>query len=130
MGNLLLQRLILTKNQLHPDEPQNVTGKFESDGSISITFDPVAGAKTYLTHYGNANQSDPKQAVNMGCTESNTWNLSVENIPLLEDGDKIYIYVQAYNELAVGADEVEKARYLHDGDFLGSAWSDPIVLTK
>lgn len=83
-----------------------------------------------MTHYGNANVSDPKQATMMGYSETPSWTLAAKNVPTLEVGDKIYVYVQTYNDVGVGADEVEKARYLHDGDFLGSAWSEPIVLTK
>lgn len=66
----------------------------------------------------------------MGYTETNSWTLAAVDIPHLEVGDKIYFYIQTYNDLGVGADEVEKARYLHDGDFVGSAWSDPVILTK
>ncbi|GMC00399.1 fibronectin type III domain-containing protein [Enterococcus thailandicus] len=114
----------------HPKAPQNVTGNFESDGGISITFDSVEGAKAYIVHYGDANQSDPKQAIMMGYSETNNWTLVKDNVPVLTDGDKIYLYVQTYNDVGVGNTDIEKAQYLHDGDFLGSAWSEPIVLTK
>ena len=83
-----------------------------------------------MTHYGDANVSDPKQANMMGYSEKPSWMLAAKNVPTLEVGDKIYVYVQTYNDVGVGVDEVEKARYLHDGDFLGSAWSEPIILTK
>lgn len=97
---------------------------------MTVSFDPVEGAKSYLTHYGDANVSDPKKAIKMGYTETSSWTLAAENVPALSEGDKIYIYVQAYNDLGGGADEIEKARYLHDGEFIGSAWSIPVVLTK
>ncbi len=90
----------------------------------------MEGAKSYLTHYGDANVSDPKKATKMGYTETSSWTLAAENVPSLNDGDKIYIYVQAYNELGVGDNDIEKARYLHDGPFTGSEWSKPVILTK
>ncbi len=66
----------------------------------------------------------------MGYTETNSWTLATEDVPTLQAGDKINFYIQTYNEVGVGADDIEKARYLHDGPFTGSAWSDPISLTK
>ncbi|WP_242387586.1 fibronectin type III domain-containing protein [Enterococcus gallinarum] len=122
--------LTLLNNQLHPKAPQNVTGELKADGSITLDFDAVTDAQAYLVHYGNANQSEPPQAVNMGYTETTSWTLATGDVPALETGDKIYLYVQTYNEKGVGADDIEKARYLHDGDFLGSAWSEPVVLVK
>lgn len=107
-----------------------MTGNFESDGAVSIAFDPVPGAKSYIVHYADANQSDPSRAVYMGYTETNSWTLAANDVPTLVDGDKIYFYVQAYNEVGQGASDIEKASYLHDGDFLGSAWSEPVILTK
>lgn len=90
----------------------------------------MEGAQAYVTHYGNANQSDPKQATMMGYSETNTWTLDAADVPTLTQDDKIYLYVQAYNVKGVGEDNIEKARYLHDGDFIGSAWSQPVELTK
>ncbi|MFK4966025.1 fibronectin type III domain-containing protein [Lactococcus garvieae] len=115
---------------LHPNPPQNVTGGINSDGSISLNFDVVDGAQAYIIHFGNANQSDPHDAVFMGYTESNTWNLGTVDAPELQTGDKIYLYVQSYNQKGEGSTEVEKAKYLHDGDFTGSPWSTAVVLTK
>ncbi len=83
-----------------------------------------------MIHYGDANVSDPKQATKVGYTETTSWKLAAENVPALGAGDKIYLYIQTYNDVGVGADEIEKARYLHDGEFVGSAWSDPVILTK
>lgn len=114
-----------------PPAPTGVTGKFESNGDITLTFNSVAGAKSYVTHYGNANQTAEVDLTLMGYTEGNTWTLKASDVPALQSGDTINLHVQAYNELGVGADDVEKARYLHDGQFTGSAWSQPAVqLTK
>lgn len=121
---------IRLKKVRHPAKPQNVTGVFNSDGSVSLTWDPVPGAKAYIIHYSNANQSAPSQATMMGYSEITSWNLLSENVPTWEVGDKLYFYLQTYNDLGVGADEIEKARYLHDGNFTGSSWSSPVVLTK
>lgn len=115
---------------LHPKTPQGTTGEMNEDGSISLSWDAVEDAQSYVVHYGNANESESTQAVNMGYTETNSWSLAVVDVPTLAAGDKIYLYVQAYNEKGVGADEIEKARYLHDGAFTGSAWSESIILEK
>lgn len=66
----------------------------------------------------------------MGYSETNSWTLAAADVPTLTAGDKIYLYVQTYNQKGVGITDVEKARYLHDGDFVGSAWSEPIILEK
>lgn len=68
--------------------------------------------------------------VNMGYSETNTWTLPADKVPALESGEFIQLAVQTYREKGVGADEVEKARYLHDGEFTGSAWSTRVKVTK
>lgn len=118
------------QRQLHPKAPQNVTGVLNADGSVSLSWDEVPGAKSYIPHYGDANQSDPLLAVKMGYTETNTWTLAAEDVPPLEVGEKLYFYIQTYNVVGEGANDVEKARYLHDGNFRGSEWSEPVILTK
>lgn len=90
----------------------------------------VENATAYLVHYGNANESDPKQATKMGYTEDTSWSLAAADVPELSVGDKIYLYVQAYEEAGIGESGLEKAQYLHDGEFTGSAWSKSIILTK
>lgn len=94
-----------------------------------MDWELVKDAQSYLTHYSGANQSDPKDATFMGYSETNSWTLKAADVPVLEAGDKIYIYVQAYKEKGIGADDVAKAKYLHDGKFTGSDWSEPVVLT-
>lgn len=107
-----------------------VTGVLNADGSIKVDWEQVEGAEAYLTHYADANTTDPHDAKYMGYTETNSWTLDAKDVPTLSVGDKIPIYVQAYKQKGVGASDVDKARYLHDGPFTGSAWSDPVVLTK
>jgi hypothetical protein len=65
----------------------------------------------------------------MGYSETTSWTLAVENVPLLEEGEKIYLYVQAFTELGLGADDIEKAQYLNVHK-RGSDWSEPAILTK
>ncbi|EPF4429086.1 fibronectin type III domain-containing protein [Escherichia coli] len=122
--------LLVWLKHLHPNTPRNVTGVFNSDGSVSLSWDPVLGAKSYIPHYTDANQSDPHDANKMGYTETNSWTLSAEDMPQLETDDEIRFYIQTYNEVGEGSNDIEKARYLHDGPFTGSAWSEPIILTK
>ncbi|WP_429940776.1 fibronectin type III domain-containing protein [Enterococcus sp. DIV0240a] len=110
--------------------PANVSGAFNEDGSISTSCDEVPDAQAYLVHYGDANVSDPSKAVKMGYTETNSWTLAAGDVPTLAEGDTINLFIQAYPVVGVGANDIEKARYLHDGNFLGSAWSEPIILTK
>lgn len=86
-------------------------------------------AQAYVVHYGGANQSYPNDATLMGYSEKNTWTLAVVDIPTLNDGEKIYFYVQAFNEKGVGKDDIEKAAYLNENS-LGSAWSDAVVLAQ
>lgn len=109
-----------------------VTGVINEDGSIKLDWDLDPNAQAYLTHYGEANVSDPHNAEFMGYTETNSWTLSAENVPTLTTGDEIYLYVQAYFEKAPAdiETEIDKAAYLHDGDFTGSAWSEAVILTK
>lgn len=66
----------------------------------------------------------------MGYSETNSWTLAAKDVPTLDTGDKIYLYVQSYREKGVGADDIAKAQYLHDGPFTGSAWSTVVTLTK
>jgi hypothetical protein len=66
----------------------------------------------------------------MGYTETNTWTLAAADVPTLQADDTISFYIQTYNEVGEGANEIEKARYLHDGPYTGSSWSEPVILTK
>lgn len=94
-----------------------------------MTFDAVEGAKAYVIHYSGANESDPHKATFMGYTESSSWMLAATDVPELTEGDKIYLYVQSFNDLGEGATDIDKAAYLHDNK-LGSEWSDALILTK
>lgn len=128
VANLLIIKSLL-KKKLHPNAPQKVTGVINSDGSIKVTWDSLEEAQAYVTHYGGANQSDPKEAKFMGYSETTTWTLKAADVPELEAGDEIYIYVQSFREKGEGANEIEKARFLNEGAFTGSAWSKEVVLT-
>lgn len=77
-----------------------------------------------MIHYGTANVTNPHEATFMGYSETNSWKLTSGDIPAHVAGDKICFYVQTYEEKGQGANDIEKAKYLHDGEFLGSEWSD------
>lgn len=81
-----------------------------------------------MIHYGPANVVDPHDTILMGYSESNTWTLANADVPAHEPGDKINFYVQTYDELGQGENDIEKAQYLHDGEFTGSAWSDKLEI--
>ena len=109
-----------------------VTGAFNSDGSVKLDWKSDPKVKAYLIHYADANKTDPHDAKYMGYTETKSWILSAENVPTLTAGDKFYLYVQAYFEEAPAdiETEIDKAAYLHYGDFTGSPWSEAVILTK
>lgn len=120
------------KNQvqlLHPNAPGGVQGTLNEDGSISMSWNAVDGAQSYVIHYGNANESDPHEATFMGYSETTSWMLAAKDVPSLNSTDKIYLYVQTFNKKGTGANDIEKAAYLNE-NALGSAWSDPVILTK
>ncbi|WP_029645118.1 hypothetical protein [Enterococcus faecalis] len=118
----------MQKHQLHPNAPQSPQSTLNEDGSLTVSFDAVEGAKSYVIHYANANESDPHRAVFMGYTETNTWTLSKEDLPENKAGDKLYFYVQTFNDLGKGTNDIEKASYLNTNK-LGSAWSEPTIIT-
>lgn len=124
----MLLRLSTSRELLHPNAPQGTQGTLETDGSISVSWNPVEGAKSYIIHYSPANETDPSKAIYMGYSETTDFTLAKADIPVPHaSGDKFYFYVQTYNVVGKGATGVEKARYLHDGQFTGSAWSTPAV---
>lgn len=114
---------------MHPNPPQSVNGGFNEAGEIDISFDLVNGAKSYVVHYSGVNQSDQHDAIFMGYTETNSWKLSATDVPALESGDKLYCYVQTFNKLGVGENDIEKASYLNS-NALGSAWSSALIVEK
>lgn len=105
-----------------------VTSSIEDDGDIKLEWDDTDGPlpASFIIHYGNPNTTDPHDAIYMGYKEKvngNTWTLHKADFPVgTKAGDKIPFYVQAYNEVGVGATNVDKARDLHD-NHLGSEWS-------
>ncbi|MFK4900598.1 fibronectin type III domain-containing protein [Lactococcus petauri] len=122
--------LIQKKLLINPNAPQNVSGVINEDGSVTVNWGVVNNeAKAFVIHYGNANQSDPHEAIYMGYTESKSWTLSSADAPALQVGDKLYLYVQSFNEVGTGANDIEKAQYLNT-NVLGSEWSKEVVLTK
>lgn len=94
-----------------------------------MSWNAVDGAQSYVIHYGNANVSDPHDATMIGYTETTSWKLATKDVPTLNYADKIYLYVQTFNKKGTGANDIEKAAYINE-HALGSAWSDPVILTK
>lgn len=98
------------------------------DGSIKVTWSSVADAGSYVIHYG-----DPGQTTNdakfMGYSETNSWTLAADDVPAHVAGDKIYFYAQTFREKGIGANDIEKAKYLNEGNFLGSEWSKVASVT-
>lgn len=76
-----------------------------------------------MIHYGPANEQDPKKAIYMGYSETNSWTLAAD-VPAHAASDKICFYVQTYEDKGQGANDIEKAKYLHDAEILGSEWSE------
>lgn len=65
----------------------------------------------------------------MGYSESETWTLDAEKVPAHVAGDKIYFYVQAFDTVGTGADDIAKAEELNAGEHLGSEWSKVASVT-
>lgn len=123
---LALDQISPLPEKLRPKTPFEVSGQLEADGGVSLSWGEAEGAKSYVVHYGDANDSNPENAIYMGYSEINTWTISPEDLPSHEPGDEIYFWVQAYGIKGKGETDIEKAQYLHDGPFLGSAWSDVV----
>ncbi|MDG4970108.1 fibronectin type III domain-containing protein [Lactococcus lactis] len=99
-----------------------------ADGSITVNFDAVPGAAAYVPHYGPANEADKTKMPFMGYTETNSWTLAAADVPTHKVGDKFHICVQTFEVKGTGANDIEKARDLHD-NHLGSEWSAEVVIT-
>lgn len=93
-----------------------------------MNWNAANGAVAYVPHYADANESDPHKAIYMGYSEATSWTLAAEDVPAHVTGDKLHFWVMAYDRKGVGANDVEKARDLHD-NHSGSAWSTEVVVT-
>jgi hypothetical protein len=122
-------RVALPAFQTRNEIPTNVSGALNEDGSVSGAWDAVKNAKAYLVHYGDANVSDPSQAIYMGYTETTSWTLAAGDVPTLAEGDTLQLFIQAFPVVGEGANDIEKAKFLNENKF-GSEWSEPIILTK
>lgn len=95
--------------------------------SFNVTFDAVDGAKSYVVHYINEDTDTPSELTSMGYTETPKWTLDDDLATAPIANSTFTLAVQAYREKGVGENQAEKARYLHDGEFLGSEWSTPLL---
>lgn len=99
---------------------------------MTLTWAAVQGANAYIIHYGKDATTDPTKAKYMEYSEGLTYTLKAADIPVeATSGDKVTFYIQAYHEKAPATitDPALKAKYLHDGQFTGSAWSAAKELT-
>lgn len=102
--------------------PTSNQATLNNDGSVTVDWSSVDGAKSYVVHYGDVGKTT-KDAVYMGYSETDNFTLANSDVPAHVAGDKIYFYVQAFAETGTGANDVEKAAELNSGNHLGSEWS-------
>lgn len=96
--------------------------------SFTLTWTAEPTAQSYVIHYIDKATTDPHEMTLMGYVEGNTWTLDEAKHGAEMTGKKFTVAVQSYKEKGVGANETEKARYLHDGQFVGSEWSTPLIV--
>lgn len=100
----------------------------QTSDSFTLTWTPEPTAQSYVIHYIDKATTDAHELIAMGYVEGNTWTLDEAKHGADMTGKKFTVAVQSYKEKGVGADEAAKARYLHDGEFVGSAWSTPLIV--
>lgn len=102
--------------------PTSVNTTTNEDGSVTVGWLPVDGAKSYVVHYGDVGKTT-NDATYMGYSETTEFTLAAEDVPAHTAGDKIYFYVQAFDVVGTGDDDLAKAEELNAGKHTGSAWS-------
>lgn len=130
---IMMPDTVLAGGIVVPDAPTAVTGKFETNGDITLTWTGKPEVdKAYVTHYGDANKTIESDLKYMGYSETTSWTLKAADVPTLTTGDTINLHVQAFDRVGQGADDIAKAAYLNgNASITGSAWSEPAVqLTK
>lgn len=65
----------------------------------------------------------------MGYSESNEFVLSAADVPEHNAGDTISFWVQAFDAVGQGDDDLAKAEELNTGKHLGSEWSEASVVS-
>ena len=116
---------------LIPAIPADVIAELTEDGDLSVVWDKVTGAASYVIHYGDANVSDPKQATHLGYSETNAWALKAADVPKHTADDAIYVYVQAFGVTGTGETDADKAEQLTTAtDIKGTEWSEPAIAGK
>ncbi|GAX05363.1 hypothetical protein IWT25_00667 [Secundilactobacillus pentosiphilus] len=99
-----------------------------ADGSITVTWSAVTGAKSYVLHYGNPGQKDGA-ATFMEYTTNTSYTLPANKVPDHSTGDEINFYVQSFKDTGVGTTTEDQAQYLNAGQFTGSEWSNIATAT-
>lgn len=105
-----------------------MVSKLNADGSVSLNWNAVTGAKSYVVHYGDANKVG-KDETFMGYSVAPTWTLAADKVPAHVAGDKMTFNVMSYPAVGVGADDIAKAAYLNNAQVTGSDWADDSVVT-
>lgn len=95
--------------------------------SLKLNWNAVSGAKSYIIHYIDKDTSTSSELTSMGYSETTSWELPESVHGSTMAGKEFTLAVQAYNEVGVGSTPIDKANYLHDGEFEGSVWSSPLT---
>lgn len=92
---------------------------------MKVSWNGVDGAKAYVIHMGA--DDVPGNATVMYYTEDPVTELTVDDALVGEtlSGVSKWFYIQAFDRLGEGANDVEKAQDLNE-NALGSEWSDTL----
>lgn len=112
-----------------PPAPTGVVNNSSTATELKINWTAVPNAKAYVIHYIDKSTTNPSELTLMGYSETPNWSLTSAAHGSAITGKKFTVTVQTYDELGVGSTPVEKAAYLHDGNFLGSPWSNLVTIT-
>lgn len=107
-----------------------MTGTEDGTGAVDLSWDAdtTGETKSYVVHASPVNESDPHKAIFMYYTESPNYRFTPSNLQPHQPGDILRYWVQAFDEVGVGANETEKAEYLNVNKY-GSEWSAVVEMT-
>lgn len=95
---------------------------------MTVSWNAVDGAKSYVLHYGDPGKTTG-DATYMEYATGTSYTLPADKVPAHVAGDKIYFYVQAFSDVGVGDTTEAQAEYLNAGNFTGSDWSKVASVT-
>lgn len=107
-----------------------MTGTEDGTGAVDLSWDAdtTGDTKSYVVHASPANETDPHKAIFMYYTEDPNYRFTPSNLQPHQPGDVLRYWVQAFDEVGVGANETEKAEYLNVNGY-GSEWSSVVEMT-